>query len=133
MPVRAQPRAAFAPASPRVLAWRIWYHAGMDDSFKTKVYETVKKIPVGKVATYGQVAMLAGNPRASRAVGMLMSRNKEPKMVPCHRVVGAGGLLKGYAFNGIMAKREKLVKEGVHFIGARVMMPLHHWRPKAEH
>ncbi|MDO8407928.1 MAG: MGMT family protein [bacterium] len=102
----------------------------MDISFKKKVYETVKKIPAGKVATYGQVAALAGNPRASRYVGMLMSKNKEPKKVPCHRVVGAGGALVGYAFRGVEAKRAKLAKEGVRFIGARVMMPLHHWRPR---
>jgi len=102
----------------------------MDNSFKKKVYATVAKIPVGKVATYGQIAMLAGSPRASRAVGRLMSHNKEPRKVPCHRVVGAGGLLKGYAFHGIAAKREKLTREGITFSGARVRMPLHHWRPR---
>ncbi len=98
--------------------------------FAKRVYATVAKIPVGKVATYGQVAALAGNPKAARAVGMLMSRNKEPKKVPCHRVVGAGGSLVGYAFDGVLVKRAKLMKEGVHFTGARVLMPLHHWRPK---
>src|SRR3989344_5610804 len=105
---------------------------GMDakTDFAKKVYETVAKIPAGKVATYGQVATLAGNPKAARAVGRLMSRNKEPKKVPCHRVVGAGGALVGYAFDGIVAKRQKLMGEGVTFRGARVAMPLHHWRPK---
>src|SRR3989338_5736065 len=120
-----------------VLVW--WFPYGCDDTmlgmdatsdFAKKVYETVAKIPPGKVATYGQVAALAGNPKAARAVGMLMSRNQEPKKVPCHRVVGAGGALVGYAFDGIVAKRQKLMSEGVRFIGARVALPLHHWRPR---
>ena len=98
--------------------------------FGKRVYEVVAKIPSGKVATYKQVATLAGNPLAARAVGMLMSRNTNPKKVPCHRVVGAGGALVGYAFNGPLAKRDKLMKEGVGFSGMRVLMPLHQWRPK---
>lgn len=102
----------------------------MDDSFKKRVYEVVAKIPKGKVATYGEVAALAGNPKAARAVGMLMARNKDPKKVPCHRVVGSGGALVGYAFNGVLAKREKLMAEGVRFAGARVALPLSRWKPK---
>ncbi|MBU6320929.1 MAG: MGMT family protein [Patescibacteria group bacterium] len=102
----------------------------MDDSFKQRVYDTVAKIPKGKVATYGQVAALAGNPKAARAVGMLMSRNTNPQKVPCHRVVGAGGALVGYAFDGILAKREKLAAEGVKFAGPRVALPLSHWKPR---
>ena len=95
-----------------------------------RVYATVAKIPRGKVATYGQVAELAGNPKAARAVGMLMSRNRDTKRVPCHRVVGADGMLVGYAFRGIEGKRAKLASEGITFRGARVAMPLHHWRPR---
>jgi len=98
--------------------------------FAKKVYDIVAKIPHGKLATYGQVAKLAGKPRAARAVGMLMSKNKDPKHVPCHRVVGADGLLKGYAFNGILAKRKKLMDEGVPFRGSRADLAAAHWRPK---
>lgn len=98
--------------------------------FSRQVYAAVAKIPRGKVATYGQVATIAGNPKAARAVGMLMSRNRDPKRVPCHRVVGAGGMLMGYAFRGVGAKRKKLEEEGVTFHGARVAMPLHHWHPR---
>ena len=98
--------------------------------FAKKVYGIVATIPHGKVATYGQVAALAGKPRAARAVGMLMSKNKDPQRVPCHRVVGADGLLKGYAFNGILAKRKKLMDEGVPFRGARADLAAAHWRPK---
>ena len=98
--------------------------------FSNRVYAAVAKIPSGKVATYGQIAALSGNPKAARAVGMLMARNKDPRHIPCHRVVGAGGMLVGYAFRGVEAKREKLAHEGVTFRGARVAMPLHHWRPR---
>jgi len=98
--------------------------------FSRRVYEAVATIPKGKVATYGQVAAMAGNPRAARAVGMLMSKNKDPARIPCHRVVGAGGLLMGYAFNGILAKRDKLMKEGVTFRGSRADLTRHYWRPE---
>lgn len=98
--------------------------------FARNVYAIVSKIPKGKVATYGQVAAMAGNPKAARAVGMLMARNKSPKTVPCHRVIGADGFLKGYAFNGIEAKRARLASEGIGFSGARVCMPAHAWRPR---
>ncbi len=88
--------------------------------FSAQVYALVAKIPKGKVATYGQVAQLAGSPRAARAVGQLMARNKDTKNIPCHRVVGARGALVGYAFNGTRAKRAKLLGEKVPFRGARV-------------
>ena len=101
----------------------------MEDTFAKRVYETVAKIPRGKVATYGQVAALAGNPKAPRAVGMLMSRNRDPKRIPCHRVVGASGELVGYAFNGILAKREKLLQEGVAFRGSRADLVHSKWNP----
>lgn len=89
-------------------------------NFSMRVREVVAAIPRGKVATYGQVARLAGSPRAARAVGQLMAKNKDPKKIPCHRVVGAAGALTGYAFNGTEAKREKLAAEGVAFRGTRV-------------
>ncbi len=88
--------------------------------FSVRVYAAVAKIPKGKVATYGQIARLAGSPRAARGVGQLMARNKDTKKVPCHRVVGATGALVGYAFNGTRMKRAKLLDEGVPFKGARV-------------
>jgi len=52
-----------------------------------KIYEVVKSIPEGKVATYGQVALLAGNPRWARVVGYALHVNPEPGIIPCHRVV----------------------------------------------
>lgn len=84
-------------------------------NFSQKVKSLAKKIPKGKVATYGQIAKLAGSPGASRAVGMIMSKNDSPETMPCHRVVGSNGKLTGYAFGGIEKKKELLKNEGVTF------------------
>ncbi|MHB1163112.1 MAG: MGMT family protein [Minisyncoccota bacterium] len=95
--------------------------------FSAKVYAATAQIPKGKVATYGQIARLAGSARAARAVGQLMARNKDPKTVPCHRVVGANGALTGYAFNGVSMKRKKLIEEGVSLKGSRVDLAKSLW------
>lgn len=78
-------------------------------NFKSKVLEIVKQIPTGKTLTYSQVAALAGNPRAARAVGMIMSQNYNPE-VPCHRVIRADGKLGGFNRGGI-ARKEKLLAD----------------------
>ena len=66
-----------------------------------KIYEVVKSIPEGKVATYGQVALLAGNPRWARVVGYALHVNPYPGIIPCHRVVNReGGVAPGFAFGG---------------------------------
>lgn len=97
--------------------------------FTTRVYSIVGKIPKGKVATYGQVAALAGRPGAARAVGNAMRNNKDTKAVPCHRVVGANGALTGYAYgNGMPTKERKLKSEGVKFAGARVDLAASGWK-----
>ncbi len=96
-------------------------------SFATKVYKTVAKIPKGRVATYGQIARLVGSARAARAVGQLMANNKDPQSIPCHRVVGSTGALTGYAFDGVSAKRRKLVAEGVSFKGSRINLATSLW------
>lgn len=79
--------------------------------FATKVYAIVAKIPKGKTMTYGEVAKKAGNAKAARAVGMLMSRNYNPK-IPCHRVVRADGKMGGYNRGGPSRKAEILREEG---------------------
>lgn len=90
-------------------------------SFKDIVYSITAQIPKGKVATYKQIAKLAGNPRAARAVGMYMRTNPFAPHVPCHRVVGFDGSLIGYSGkNGVAGKRALLVKEGVVFKGNTV-------------
>jgi methylated-DNA-protein-cysteine methyltransferase-like protein len=79
--------------------------------FSRRVLAVVRRIPPGRVATYGDVAMLAGSPRAARAVGTVM-RNCRDRGVPCHRVIGAGGSLGGYGGN-LQVKRELLRAEGL--------------------
>ena len=81
-----------------------------------KIYEVVKSIPKGKVATYGQVAFLAGNPRWARVVGYALHINPEPGTIPCHRVVNRRGeVAPGFAFGGEDIQRQLLEAEGIVF------------------
>ena len=81
-----------------------------------KIYEVVKSIPEGKVATYGQVALLAGNPRWARVVGYALHVNPEPGIIPCHRVVNREGrVAPGFAFGGEGVQRQLLESEGIGF------------------
>lgn len=81
-----------------------------------KIYDVVCKIPKGKVATYGQVALLAGNPRWSQIVGYALHSNPRPLEIPCHRVVNRfGGLASAFAFGGENAQRALLEAEGIEF------------------
>jgi O-6-methylguanine DNA methyltransferase len=82
------------------------------------VIAAVRRIPPGRVATYGDVAALAGRPRASRAVGNIMRECRDPS-TPCHRVIAAGGALGGYGGN-LQVKRELLRAEGVEVGVTRV-------------
>ena len=83
---------------------------------KENVYEFVRNIPQGKVATYGQIALHLGNRKFARAVGNILHGNPDPGHIPCHRVVNSKGLLsRSYAFGGIEAQRRLLVSEGVVF------------------
>ena len=68
-------------------------------SFTAKVYKVVAKIPRGQVLSYSEVAKLAGNPKAARAVGNIMHNNPDHKKVPCHRVIAANNKLGCYAWN----------------------------------
>ena len=76
----------------------------------------MKSIPEGKVATYGQVALLAGNPRWARVVGYALHVNPEPGTIPCHRVVNREGrVAPGFAFGGEGVQRQLLESEGIVF------------------
>jgi O-6-methylguanine DNA methyltransferase len=86
--------------------------------FAQRVLTVVRRIPPGRVATYGEVAALAGRPRAARAVGNIM-KNCQRRDVPCHRVIAAGGRLGGYGGSEAL-KRALLVAEGVTVSGSRV-------------
>lgn len=97
-------------------------------SFRERVYTLTKQIPLGKVATYGQLAKMAGSPGASRAVGMCMKNNPDSLSIPCHRVVAANGKLTGYAFGGTSVKKEKLLKEGIMFTNDKVDLSVSQWQ-----
>ena len=91
------------------------------DSATKRIYEAVKRIPRGRVATYGQVAAMAGNERMSRAVGNALHKNPTPGIVPCHRVVDAKGRLAGgFAFGGMEAQAALLADEGVEVKDGKV-------------
>lgn len=96
-----------------------------------KIYEVVCNIPEGKVATYGQVAMLAGNPRWSRVVGYALHKNPAFGVIPCHRVVNRDGkTAESFAFGGGDIQRQMLENEGVVF-GADGLIDLdkYLWKP----
>lgn len=83
-------------------------------SFYNIVYEKVRQIPKGKVATYGQIAILCGSPRAARAVGYALHSNPDPGPIPCHRVVNRFGYLApSFAFGGRQVQKKLLNDEGV--------------------
>lgn len=82
-----------------------------------KIYEVVKQIPKGKVASYGQVAAMAGNPRWSQVVGYALHSNPSPGEIPCHRVVRKDGrVAQSFAFGGENVQRMLLEGEGVSFV-----------------
>ena len=79
-----------------------------------KIYEQVRKIPRGKVATYGQIAMLAGNPRWARAVGYALHANPDPEGIPCYRVVNRlGRTAPAFAFGGAEVQAQLLRADGI--------------------
>ena len=87
-------------------------------AFAVRVLSVVRTIPVGRVATYGDVAARSGRPGAARAVGNIMRGCTRPD-VPCHRVIAAGGRLGGYGGHESL-KRSLLTAEGVRVHGSRI-------------
>ena len=84
-------------------------------------YEAVKKIPRGKVVTYGQIAKLAGDRNMARAVGNALHRNPDPDEIPCYRVVNAKGELSGeFAFGGPGAQAKLLEADGIEVVDGKV-------------
>ncbi len=100
----------------------------MSDFFN-RVYEFVKRVPAGKVVTYGDVARAIGSPRASRQVGWALHVNPEPGIIPCHRVVFRdGSLAPGFAFGGREVQKAMLESEGVEFSEEyKVDLNKHRW------
>ena len=89
------------------------------DNFAKKVYFYCKKVPRGKVTTYGMIASCLGKPMSSRAVGGALNKNPHAPEVPCHRVVGFDGSLVGFA-SGVKERERMLREEGVEVVGGKV-------------
>lgn len=91
------------------------------DSPSKRIYEAVKKIPKGHVATYGQIAELAGDRKMARAVGNALHKNPDPEHIPCFRVVNAKGELSGaFAFGGAGEQERLLLEDGVEVVKGKV-------------
>ena len=91
------------------------------DSPSKRIYEAVKRIPKGKVASYSQVAAMAGKPRMCRAVGNALHHNPDPENIPCYRVVNAKGELSGaFAFGGADEQERRLAADGIPVINGKV-------------
>jgi len=88
----------------------------MNKGFFERVYDVVRQIPEGKVATYGQIARIIGEPRKAKIVGWALHSNPYKGDVPCHRVVNRNGELSGsFAFGGMEVQRKLLENEGIIF------------------
>lgn len=93
----------------------------MEISMTDEIYEVVKGIPIGKVATYGQIATLVGDKKLARVVGNVLHKNPNPKEIPCHRVVNAKGEVAAtFAFGGAPAQEELLRAEGIEVLNGKV-------------
>lgn len=91
------------------------------DSPTKRIYEAVKKIPKGHVATYGQIAEMAGEPKMARAVGNALHKNPDPENIPCFRVVNSKGELSGaFAFGGKNEQARRLIQDGVEVVDGKV-------------
>ena len=92
-----------------------------------KVYAVVRKIPKGKVATYGQVAKLSGL-KSPRVVGNILHKNSNPHEIPCHRVVNSiGKLAYAYAFGGEIGQQRRLQKEGINVMNKVIDLTKYFW------
>lgn len=101
----------------------------ISDNPTKRIYEVVKKIPKGKVATYGQVAELAGDKRMARAVGNALHQNPDPDNIPCFRVVNAKGELAGeFAFGGAGEQAKLLEADGIEVTDGRVDLEKYQWK-----
>jgi methylated-DNA-[protein]-cysteine S-methyltransferase len=93
--------------------------------FARRVYEIARAIPPGATLTYGEIAARVGEPGAAREVGQAMGKNPFPIVVPCHRVLAAGGRIGGFSANGgIHTKRRMLAIESVHANGEPTLFDL---------
>ena len=103
----------------------------MENTFE-RIYDVVKQIPKGKVASYGQVALLAGNPNWARVVGYALHVNPEPQNIPCYRVVTKDGRVSdAFAFGGVNEQIALLKADGIEFVDeTHVDMTRFQWQPE---
>lgn len=98
-----------------------------------QIYNAVKQIPKGKVATYGQIATMCGNPYYARAVGNALHKNPDPANIPCHRVVNSQGhVTKSFVFGGANEHANRLKGEGIKVIDGKVDLKKYQWRGNCE-
>ena len=91
------------------------------DSPTKRIYEAVKKIPKGKVATYAQIAEMAGDRKMARAVGNALHKNPDPEAIPCFRVVNSKGECSGsFAFGGLDEQAKRLREDGIEVVNNKV-------------
>ena len=101
----------------------------ISDNPTKRISEVGEKIPKGKVATYGQVAELAGDKRMARAVGNALHKNPDPDNIPCFRVVNAKGELAGeFAFGGAGEQAKLLEADGIEVSDGRVNLETYQWK-----
>ena len=101
----------------------------VSDSPTKRIYEAVKKIPYGHVATYSQIAELAGDKKMARAVGNALHKNPDPDNIPCFRVVNSKGELAGaFAFGGEQVQAKLLLAEGIEVADGRVDLKKYQWK-----
>ncbi|MBP5253870.1 MAG: methylated-DNA--[protein]-cysteine S-methyltransferase [Lachnospiraceae bacterium] len=102
----------------------------VSNSPSRRIYEAVRRIPYGKVATYAQIAELAGDRKMARAVGNALHRNPDPESIPCFRVVNAQGKLSGsFAFGGEDVQQRLLENEGIEVKDHTVDLSRYQWNP----
>lgn len=100
----------------------------MAGSVFERIYEVVKKIPYGRVATYGQVAAMAGNPRWARVVGYALHANPDPAHIPCFRVVNRNGeVSKAFVFGGENMQIQLLQADGIEVKDGKVDLSKYQW------
>ena len=102
----------------------------ISDNPSKRIYEAVRKIPYGCVATYAQVAEVAGDRKMARAVGNALHRNPDPEEIPCYRVVNSKGQLAGeFAFGGAGQQAKLLMAEGIEVTDGVVDLSRYQWKP----
>lgn len=101
----------------------------ISDSPSKRIYNAVKQIPQGCVATYGQIAMIAGDKKMCRAVGNALHKNPDPDNIPCYRVVNSKGQLSGeFAFGGAGVQQRLLEADGIEVVNGRVDLERFGWK-----